>query len=381
MVAIWKLVLVFVLGMLLQACASQSITTFPEDEASHLLDGQALFGETIPAANPVDIMNLSPEMAAFVDDDISGSKSSYVRFRRLIKRLIEEGHFDNPYDANANFSASETFSERRGNCISYTNMFVALAREAGLEAKYQLVRARPDWGAESGFLIRSNHVNVLIDPIFIPGSENSQMIVDFNRAIPLDEDDQNTEVISDEFAQALYYSNMAMDYLRSGDTRTAFAHLKRAIQTDATNYDLWNNLGTIYSVADRNDLAERVYRTVLEMEHNNKTAMSGLAKTLVNQERFEEAAEYEKAVARYQQRNPYYHYAVAQQAYHSELFDEALVAINDAIDIKKTSRFYALRAATARGLGDLALAEESTRLQRKYLKRRGSSWSAANAFN
>ena len=42
-------------------------------------------------------------------------------------------------------TASETFRARRGNCLSFSNMFVAMARDVGLDVQFQEVEIPPDW--------------------------------------------------------------------------------------------------------------------------------------------------------------------------------------------------------------------------------------------
>ena len=80
---------------------------------------------------------------------------------------------------------------------------------------------------------------------------------------------------------------------------------------------------------------------------------------------------YANLVKKYQAKNPYYHYAVAEQAFHNAAFDEALLAVNQAIKLERdNARFYALRAATAQELGDQDLEQKSLRLQARHSKRK-----------
>ena len=89
--------------------------------------------------------------------------------------------------------------------------------------------------------------------------------------------------------------------------------------------------------------------------------------TLQVQGLYEQAAVYEKRVARYQHKNPYFHYAIASQAFAAEKFDEALSAVETAIDLRgNDARFFALRAATAEELGMERLMRRSKSLADKY---------------
>lgn len=346
-------------------CAMQPTRSVDYDAS--LIDGTILFGKSIEPAAEQDPLWVSPQMAEFAQIRNGKRMTNYARFRALMKKLMASNFFVEQYVADATHTAAMTFDVRQGNCVSYTNLFVALAREMGLEANFQLVTGRPVWNVESGYLIKNNHINVVIDQINMPGFSNNEMTVDFN-AVDMEEDAHRRR-ISDAHATSLFYANIAIQYLRGKDYEPAFAYLKRAILTAPNNQDLWNNLGVLYSVMQQPQLAEASYRTALQLDDRNKTAIAGVAKSLEQQGRLEEAEHYADLARRYQRRNPYYHFAVAQQAYSNSAYEDALVAINEAIQIRKRSKFYALRAATAERLGDDLLAEESYRLQHKYRKR------------
>ena len=71
-------------------------------------------------------------------------------------------------------TASDTFHDRQGNCLSFTMLFVALAREAGLTANYQSVQVQPTW-ANDGQVVIASHVNAVVRTGF-----GEETVVDFN---------------------------------------------------------------------------------------------------------------------------------------------------------------------------------------------------------
>ena len=319
-------------------------------------------------------------MQAFVDSGVGNSNFSFSRFRRLLTHMIDAGFFINQYDRTATFTAAETFTARKGNCLAYTNLFVALARAADLDASYQVVDGPPVWDAESGFLVRNNHINVRVDGVRFPGLDPGELTVDFNsvEADPL----AFTRKVTDSYAASLFYANVAIEHLHAKDYRQTFGYLKRAVLTEPNNIDVWNNLGALYSILDKVEFAEQAYRLAMQIDPTDKTAVSGLAKSLAKQGREEEAEKYTRLATRYQNRNPYYHFALAQQALHNDAFNEALDAINQAIQLKRDNpRFYALRAAAAQELGDEALVAASERLQRKHSKSARAELSSRRFYN
>lgn len=350
-----------------QGCATHSFKqpAFTLDES--LLDGVQVFGYPVAPAPEISLLTLSPEMQTFVGQDITGSDINFVRFRRLMKKLVDENYFEDSYDAAGTYPAAKTFALRRGNCLGYTNMFISLARAAGLSASYQLIDELPQWNVEAGYLVRNNHISVLLEDMSFSGYSNSQLTVDFNY-VGADPFTPRTP-ITDTHAESLFYTNIAVDYLREGDHETAFAYLKRAILATPRNKDGWNNLGVLFSVVDQPLLAQRAYEKVLSLDPRNKTAIAGMARTLETLQMFAQAKVYRKAMKRYQQRNPFYHYAVAEYEYRRGFYEQALIAIERAIDLRRNnSRFYALLAATAQALGDETLAAKSRQRQAKYDK-------------
>ena len=355
-------------AFVLSACvSSQNHGPFTYDPA--LIDGTTLFGRDVPAAEPISLLDLSPEMEDFLAPRITSPALGYTRFRRLLRELIDGGHFANMYVASGTYTAAETFHKGSGNCLGYTNMFIALARGAGLKARFQLVDTHPIWDVTQGYLIRNNHINVVIEDVALPGMRDSHITIDFNLVQP-DPDDSEYQLVSDDFAAALYYANIAVDHLRENDLERSFAYMKRAILTDAQNPIAWNNLAILYSRYGHPEVAEAVYRTALRIKRNDKSALSGLVVALEAQGRMEEALEVSRRVRYYQLRNPYYHYALAEQAFRNEDYALAMVSIEEAIDLRgKDARFFALRAETASILGDADLAARSARLAAKYADR------------
>lgn len=335
--------------------------------APELIDGRAVFGQAVAAAPAQSVLSVTPAMRDFINNDIGNSAFPHQRFRRLMQKLEGQDFFVNPYDQSATFSAAQTFTSKRGNCVAYTNLFIALAREASLDARYQKVHVPPKWELSSGLLLRVNHINVHVAGVRLPGAGSDELSVDFNSVVPAE--GVATEIISDAHAESMFYANLSIDHLHEGDHEQAFAYLKRAVLTAPDNPDVWTNLGALYSILDHDAYAEQAYRVARSIDGKDPAAMAGLAKALRNQGREAEAEIFTAMVSRYQSANPYYHFAKAEQAFSVGAYDTALESINRAIKLKRRSpEFYALRAATAQQLGNARLHAKSIRLQHRFSK-------------
>ena len=144
----------------------------------------------------------------------------------------------------------------------------------------------------------------------------------------------------------------------------------RGALTDPNNKVVWNNVGFVYSKLGKPAFAQKAYEVALSLDAEDKSALAGMVVALTAQGRLQEAASYERRVHWYQMKNPFYHFALAKGAFMQARFDEALLAVEGAIDLKEDeARFFALRAAIAAELGDEQLAERSRQLADQFGRR------------
>jgi len=354
-------------GALLGACTATPLHPQSLPDPDSLLSGEVVFGEPVTTESlpALDILAVSSEMRTFVDEVVADTRMPSAKFRRLLKGLADNGYFGHTYVADMTRTASDTFVRKSGNCLSYTNMFIALARSAGLDARYQMVDVPPSWDADAGYLIRYTHINVLVrglgfDPIY-----GRELVVDFNDVLP--EPDYARRAISDRDATALFYANRSVSLLRDGELRDAFVYLRKSIELDPENPNLWINLGAFYAKQEAYDQALGAYRIALHRDPRSRGAISGLGRTHYLMGDLEEAERYEARARRYRDGNPYYHYAIAQAEYEQAHYDQALSAINTALGLKyRSGRFHFLKGLTEYKLGNLEAAQESFRRAARF---------------
>lgn len=325
-----------------------------------LLSGELAFGEPVSTTEipDVDIVGVTEEMRQFIADEVGSARVPTTKFRRMFRGLTQQGYFNGTYIADSTRTAAQTFKQKSGNCLSYTSLFIALAREAGMDASFQVVSVPSSWDADSGYLIRYTHVNVVLRGFAYDTKYGSDFSVDFNDVLP--DPDYPRRPISDVEATSLFYANVSVQNMRAGDMRPAFVYLKKAIELSPGNADHWINLGAFYAKQDSNDAAVASYNVALSLDRGHRGAISGLGRTHQQLGNLEEAELYNSQVRRYRERNPYFHFAIAQSEYEQGRYQAALAAINTAIDLKfRTGRFHFLKGLTEYKLGDLEKAQVS----------------------
>jgi tetratricopeptide (TPR) repeat protein len=365
-------------GLLLGGCTSTPHETLQSSYDAQLLSGQPLFGEEIDVSefSSYDILAIDQKMKTMVSEKVNPHHLNLARIKRLLSELDKEGYFQGTYRIAETRTAQDTFYARSGNCLSYTNMFIALAREAGLNAHYQIVQVPPTWDAESGYLIRNNHVNVVVRDIRSQRFNRVDFTVDFNSLQPAAEYDRR--VITDRYAESLFYANLFVDEYVAGNHRAAFVRLKQAIIAAPENPDLWVNLGAFYNTHNRADLALKAFQMSLKIEPDNKPAWSGLERSYTALGEMDLAGLYGDKVRSYRVKNPYYHYALAQAAYRTQDYSLALESIDRAIDLNsRDGRFHYLKALSYSQMGDEKSYQKYLRKARDRLAREQANRRAA----
>ncbi len=288
--------------LVLGACTSTSPTSFPISRLEPLqLDGRTISpGQAETMAPTPDLLALDEEMRAFVErytGDVSRERQRLMMLHRAVKG---GGVLDMQYDPFAEGSARETFHRGAANCLSYASLFVALAREAGLNAHYQWLEIHPEWSRMGDRVAVRLHVNVTVR---LRNGEHFMVDID---PVP-SRDVARTRKLSDEEAGALYHNNLAMDALANADLAQAWAHGVQALRLSPDMPYLWVNLGATYRLADQHRAAELSYLHALELDPRDHSAMNNLAVLYGMQGREEERQYWVDRVDTYRESNPYYH--------------------------------------------------------------------------
>lgn len=301
----------------------------------------------------VDVLAVSPAMEEFLERYILQYSSQQTRLELLTYAVTSSGVLGFDYDEMRTLTAAEAFEMRSGNCIGFANMMVALARRAGLNARYQEVFRRPEWSDhEDDTVLLVKHINVVID------THRNTWVVDVS-GIKIHPTTRR-RLINDSYAKALYLNNIAVDSLLQNDLPTAYAYMHSAIKADYQATDPWVNLGVIYGRNDQLDDAAFAFNHALQIDSNEYSALSNLYEVYIAQEDFESAAKLESKVERYRSNNPYYLLKLSDEALEEKHFEESISLLQRAI--KKKDDDHKLHFALAKTQylsGEMVEAESS----------------------
>lgn len=327
----------FCLALLLTACASlpgrAGRARISHDE---LLAGTPLGLPEAPGLiEDEQVLALSPGMRTFVAENVSPGADRATRLRQLGRAVIRGRDFHLKYDETTR-TAALTFQDRRGNCLSFSNMFVAMARATGLDARFQEVYSPPDWSFRADTFVLNRHVNVLVDL-----GQDGEHVVDFNMEDFRTSYDRRE--IRDERALAHFYNNLAVERMQAGEAAAALGYFRRAARHDPSFSPAWTNLGILYHRSGHVSHAEAAHLQALQADSTDLVAMSNLAGLYERQGERSLAAEYRKRASDHRSRNPYYRFQLAREAFQAGRYDAAIGYLHEAIDRKKNEdQFYFL---------------------------------------
>jgi Flp pilus assembly protein TadD len=322
----WRVMAVVALAAALLACSTLPDSSRSVSELAPLqLEGHTVTVAEVAARAPTpDLLALDQDMRDFVALYTGGARNSRQRLTMLHRAITGAATLDLQYDPVAEGSAQEVFHRGSANCLSYANLFVALAREAGLDAGYQWLEVRPQWTRLGERVMVRLHVNVMVKV-----SSREHYMVDID---PLPSRDiAGSQAISDSEAQALYHSNIAMEALAAEQLELAWLNGVRALQLSPETAHLWVNLGAIYRFSGQHREAESSYLYALQLDPWDRSAMNNLVVLYGIEGRAQDRNYWAVQVARYRDDNPYYHAWLGDQAAEAQDWQAALQYYEEAL--------------------------------------------------
>lgn len=217
-----------------------------------------LGGATAPVAAE-KVMALPDELRTrFHAEMLAAGGARPRRFERLVAFLFEPQGLGMRYLAQPTPTVSEAYASRQANCLGFTLLFLALAREAGLDAHPREIRDTLGWEQHDRTLYRAAHVNA---GVRLGGR---QFVVDV--AGPDLVGGQRPRRITERELLAHYYNNRAMELLVLGEVEGALAQSRRALELDPDNPTHWSNAGVLHLRRDDVAAARRSYARALALD-------------------------------------------------------------------------------------------------------------------
>ena len=280
--------------------------------------------------------DINDEIRQLAIESVDGIRTDHDKTRAIVHAIIGRTGMSISYDWLSNKTAQQVFYEGKGNCLAYTNLFIGMAREVGIDAVYVDVTTIETISKEAEVIVNNGHITAgvrygpelrMIDFTSTPEREymGAKVIDDFEAianyynnqgflygyfaetAGDLGDnfDPQAAELEMYEMALDVYpnffraLNNLGVALRRRGHVSRAIEQYHLALQADPKFAEARSNLGAAYYSLGRVDDAIREFELAAKASGSNAYYYHHLGVIQFQQGNYKDALEhFKKAVSR-----------------------------------------------------------------------------------
>lgn len=292
----------------------------PFDSEAYLRDQLAKKASNTSIAVQVPFA-LSQDIRA---DLAKGSKPSPNERRRIDEVLdLIFGKLRLSYTLTPTRNAVGAWTAREGNCLSFVNLFVGLARHLRLTPFYVEVTDHQRWNYKEGMVVSRGHI---VAGMYVSGELKTYDFLPYRPKAYRD-----FKPIDDLTATAHFYNNLGAEALLAGDLTTALANFELTHRIAPDFVKGLNNLGVAYARDGRVEEAVATYQTGLEREPEDPALLTNLARAYQQLGRLEDAQATLAKVEGLTSSNPFFFVYQAEVALARDKPQEALRYLAEAL--------------------------------------------------
>lgn len=229
---------------------------------SQQVDALGLDPKEVP--NP---LRVSDEMQQMLEEAIP-TGDPRDQLANIQRYLFDNRKFPFTYDARGTYTAAETFERRTGNCVSFTNLFIALGRSLGIHLQPALI-LRGDVEKEGDLVVVNTHLIALY--------AHADGVTMYDFAEQRDEPIKGLSVLDDLWLTAIFLNNRGVDALRQERYEPAIRQLTLSTRLAPEFTAAYGNLGVAYRLSGDSEAALQTYQRALEIESRSPSILNNLA--------------------------------------------------------------------------------------------------------
>ncbi len=268
----------------------------PFDSAAHL---RGKYGERLSAEEAAAVVvpfALDAERLAAIDERIRPALDDRRRVDQVLDYVFNR--LGLRYALQPTRTAVETFVAREGNCLSFVNLFVGVARHLRLTPFYVEVTDYQRWNHREGLLVSQGHI---VAGMMLKGKMQTFDFLPYRAKAYKD-----FKPIDDVTAAAHYYNNLGAEALLDGDLERARELLSTATRIAPRFERAFNNLGVCLARLRDFDGALAAYRAGLAIDPENVALLTNLAGAYQRLGRGADASEILAKIDTEQNTNPFF---------------------------------------------------------------------------
>lgn len=285
----------------------------------------------LPAPPPADaiptpeqVMAIPPEVKALLHQKVVlPTNSAERRLQRLVELVFQPAELGLRYDTEATLTVAETWAQRRANCLSFTLLFVAMAREIGVEARMQEVGQVVTWYEDRGLIFNAGHVNVGMRINGRPATLDLDQNVLYDRRGP--------QPISDARALAHFYNNRGAEQLAAHDYAAARGYFETALRMDPRFTAAWNNLGVLDARLHDDPAALLAFNRALSISSDHAPSLHNITQLYQRLGDTQHATQMHAQLEQSRRRDPFYQFLQGVAAERASNYPQAIAYYRKAI--------------------------------------------------
>jgi tetratricopeptide (TPR) repeat protein len=266
------------------------------DSAGHL---RQQFAERVGPERSARIevpYEITPELRATLEQRMRQAPSERSKINEVLRFIFED--LDLGYSLTPTRNAVQTYQTKKGNCLSFVNLFVGVAREQGLNPFYVEVTDYQKWNHREGMVVSQGHI---VAGMYLEGELKTYDFLPYRpkayRAF---------NPIDDLTAAAHFYNNLGAEALMAGDLPTALEHLEIATGIAPRFEKGINNMGVALARSGQPDKALEWYQKGLEIDPENPMILTNLTRLYQQTGRTKEADELLARLEASNESNPFF---------------------------------------------------------------------------
>ena len=299
--------------LLLGGCGTSTAQLAAAEPA---LFDDADFARSTEPINPADVFKVTPEMQAYIDNEIAPISRTRGLRTGLTDALYTRSKLQLEYEATTTRNAAEAFEARQGNCLSLVIMTGAFAKAMGLHVTFQQVSIDEMWSHTGDLYFMSGHVNLQLERHFADSvgkfERAAQYTIDF--LPPPDTAGLHVHPISENTVLAMYMNNRAAEAMVAGQLDNAYWRAREAMRLDPAFLSSYNTLAVIYMRHRDPARAIDVLQAALVQSPDNPRMLANYAQALRSLGRGTEADAVQTRLAKLEPYPPFFFYNRGQAA-------------------------------------------------------------------
>ena len=313
------------------ACASIPKQTYTADEARREVQARVSAEMQDKIVIPFEI---DDEIERLAEDITRNAVTEQAKTEAIVRAITDLRQFSISYDFLSNKTAREVFTQGKGNCLAYANLFVGMARHVGVDAVYVDVVTVETTTREAEVIVNTGHVTAGV----VQGS-TGVIIVDFTRTPETKY--VGFKVIDDLEAIANYYNNQGFLYgyfsesegreLGFDPMEAEMEMIKVALQVKPSFGRARNNLGV--ALRRRGSVQEAIeqYEKAIEVDPGFAEPHANLAAAYFADHRPDDALKELRIAVKLSGSNGYFHYQLGVVEYGLGRYEEAIKEFRSAL--------------------------------------------------